>query len=282
MEVQPNAAADLRQQPDGRIILRFETAQAAWLAAVAIGASAAAAQAQQTGTSFVESFDRIDGSRWYVSDGWANGEHQNCTWSKSQVTTSQGVLSLGFSPRRTDDRDYVCGEIQTKKRFGYGTFEVRMKAARGGGMNTAFFTYIGPAQKQPWDEIDFEILGKDPSKVQLNQYVDGKGGNEKLVPVPGGADEGFNDYSLVWEKDRIAWYINGDLVHEETDSARVPSHPSKIYLSLWASDNLVSWLGRFENPDAPLKAEVDRVSFTAAGDPCQFPDSIVCATESVQ
>ena len=83
------------------------------------------------------------------------------------------------------------------------------------------------------------MLGKDASKVQVNQFVDGKNvGDEKLVDVPGGADQGFNDYAFVWEKDRIRWYVNGKLVHEATDPAKLPSHPSKIYLSLWGSDTL--------------------------------------------
>ena len=56
---------------------------------------------------------------------------------------------------------------------------MRMKAAAGSGLNTGFFTYIGPVHKQPHDEIDFEVLGKNPSKVQINQYVDGKSVGER-------------------------------------------------------------------------------------------------------
>jgi endo-1,3-1,4-beta-glycanase ExoK len=235
--------------------------------------------AQEPGTSFVEEFEHVDAQRWYVSDGWANGEHQNCTWSRDMVRLEDGVLLLGFEERQTDDRSYVCGEIQTHRRFGYGTYEVRMKAVAGSGMNTAFFTYIGPQHDQPWDEIDFEFLGKDPSTVQINQYVSGEGGNEEFVPVPGGADAGFNDYAFVWEEDRLRWFVNGELVHEVDDPARIPSHESKIYLSLWASDNMQSWLGSFEPPEGTLFAEVERVAFTSLGDECQFPDSVACSLD---
>ncbi|MCT7377838.1 glycoside hydrolase family 16 protein [Chelativorans salis] len=241
--------------------------------------TAGSLQAQEGGTSFVEDFESMDSARWYVADGWANGEHQNCTWSKDQVEVSGGTLRLDFTKRETGDRAYACGEIQTKKRFGYGTYEARIKAAAGSGMNTAFFTYIGPVHDQPWDEIDFEFLGKDPSKVQLNQYISGKGGNEKFVPVPGGANEDFNDYAFVWEEGRIRWFINGELVHEVSDPVLVPTHASKIYLSLWASDNMSSWLGSFEPPEGTLSAYFERVAFTAAGDDCQFPESVVCALD---
>lgn len=246
---------------------------------MAIGMAASLAQ-PATGKSFVDNFDSLDRDRWYVSDGWANGDHQNCTWSKEQANVEDGTLKLGFLKQETKDRDYVCSEVQTRKRFGYGTYEARIKAVAGPGLNTGFFTYIGPAHKQPHDEIDFEVLGKNPSKVQINQYVNGKNvGEEKLVDVPGGADKGFNDYAFVWEKDRIAWYVNGKLVGEATDPAKLPSHASKIYLSIWGSDTLKSWMGVFADPGQPIAAEVDRVAFTAAGDTCQFPESIVCKTQ---
>jgi endo-1,3-1,4-beta-glycanase ExoK len=236
-------------------------------------------QAQEGGESFLEEFESIDGDRWYISDGWTNGDHQNCVWSSDLVQTSGGVLSLGFVERDMDERDYACAEIQTHGRFSYGTYEVRMKAVAGSGMNTAFFTYIGPAHDEPWDEIDFEFLGKDPATVQLNQYVEGEGGNERLVPVPGGADQDFNDYAFVWEPDRLRWFVNGELVHEVDDAARIPSHPSKIFLSLWASDNMHSWLGPFAPPEEMLSAQVERVAFTAPGEECQFPESVACTLD---
>jgi len=236
-------------------------------------------RAGETGKSFVENFSSLDKSRWYVSDGWANGNHQNCTWSKDQVKVADGTLTLSYTRRETKDRQHVCGEIQTNQRFSYGTYEARIKAAAGSGFNTGFFTYIGPAQKQPWDEIDFEFLGKDPSKVQLNTYVNGKGEHEKLVDVPGDANTGFNDYAFVWEKDRLRFYVNGKLVHTVTDPAALPTHAQKIYLSLWASDNMKSWLGTFSSPAEPVSAEVTRIAFTALGDPCQFPESVACSPD---
>ncbi|VVT10096.1 family 16 glycosylhydrolase [Rhizobium sp. EC-SD404] len=238
----------------------------------------AEAQEVQRNESFVENFDdRLHPARWYISDGWNNGDHQNCTWSKDQVSVEDGLLKLAFESRTLGERDHVCAEAQTHARFHHGTYEVRMKAVEGSGLNTGFFTYIGPVHKQPHDEIDFEVLGKDPSRVQVNQYVDGENvGAEKLVPVDGGAASDFNDYAFVWEEGRIAWYVNGDLVHEETDPARLPSHPSKIYMSVWGSDTLTSWMGAFEDSDAPRVAEIDRVSFTALGEECQYPESLVC------
>ncbi|MCJ8517470.1 endo-1,3-1,4-beta-glycanase ExoK [Pseudorhizobium tarimense] len=244
------------------------------LALIASGSSAVA----QTGTgggSFVEEFDRLDTSRWYVSDGWSNGSHQNCTWSKRQVQIENGTLQLGFEAAEAGDRKFACGEIQTRARYGHGTYEVRMKAGEGSGRNSAFFTYIGPTDKKPHDEIDFEVLGKNLDQVQLNQYVSGKGGNEKLVSLEESADEVFNDFAFMWEEGRLRYFVNGELVHEVTDASKIPSNPQKIFLSFWGSDNLKNWMGPFSY-EGPRTMEVERVAFTAQGDVCQFPESLLC------
>jgi endo-1,3-1,4-beta-glycanase ExoK len=243
------------------------------------GVSPSHAQEAKATGSFLENFDKFDRSRWFISDGWKAGDHQNCTWSKGQVRVKDGVLRIGFARAESGDKALVCGEVQSKKRYSYGTYEVRMKAASGAGLDQGFFTYIGPNDKQPWDEIDFEVLGKDPSQVQLNYYVDGKGGHEQLVPVPGGAEAGFNDYAFVWEKDRIRWYVDGELVRTAEDPAGLPSHASKIFMSIWGSDKMKSWLGAFVEPTGPLTLEVDRVAFTALGDACQFPESVACSLD---
>ena len=250
------------------------------LLVVALGSlvtAPALAQDIQSSPSFVDDFASFDRARWYVSDGWSNGSHQNCTWSKGLVALSDGVLSLGFEKQKLKDRDYACGEIQTKQRFGYGTYEARIKTDTGSGLNAAFFSYIGPSDKQPWDEIDFEVLTKDTSKVQVNAYIAGKGNNEKLVDVAGGTDKAFNDYAFVWQKDSLRWYVNGQLVNTITDPAKLPTHAQKIFFSLWGSDKMTGWMGAFADPGRKLTLQIDRVAFTALGEPCQFPESLACS-----
>ncbi|WP_299614971.1 glycoside hydrolase family 16 protein [Pelagibius sp.] len=236
----------------------------------------APAEPARTGASFVEEFDRLNEKRWYISDGWANGTYQNCLWSADQVSVGEGTLRLSFAERPSGERRYACAEVQSRQRFGHGVYEARMKAVAGSGFNTAFFTYIGPVHKQPWHEIDFEILGKDTSRVQLNHFVDGKGRNETLATLPGDAEAAFHDYAFVWEKNRLRFFVNGQLVHTVTDPQKLPARPMKILFSLWASETMPQWLGGFSDPGKPVSAVVARVSYTAPGDPCQYPDSLVC------
>ena len=228
------------------------------------------------GRSFVDEFDRLDKRRWYVSDGWVNGDHQNCLWSADQVRVNRGRLRLSFASRPSRERRYACAEVQSKERYGYGVYEARLKAVAGSGFNTGFFTYIGPVHKEPWHEIDFEILGKNTSKVQLNRFIDGKGGHEKMVALSGGADLGYHDYAFVWERERLRYFVDGTLVQTVSAPEKLPSRPMKIFVTLWASDTLTSWMGAFREPARPLAASVERVSFTALGEPCLYPESLVC------
>lgn len=224
--------------------------------------------------AFRDTFDSLAEDRWFVSDGWVNGAHQNCLWSRSHVRVAGGQLLLDLSDKAAEGHVYGCGEVQSKARFGYGVFEARLKVPAGSGINANFFTHVGAPQKEPHNEIDFEFLGRSPDRVQLNFFAAGEGGHETMAAVPG-ASAGFHDYAIVWEPDRLRWFRDGRLLHEVRGG--VPDRPQKVYLSLWASDTMGDWLGPFAYPGRPLTLAVDWVAFTPAGAPCGFPESILCS-----
>jgi endo-1,3-1,4-beta-glycanase ExoK len=250
--------------------------QAAAIVGVMLHGTAATAGA----SSFVENFEFLDTSRWYVSDGWNNGDWHGCTWSRNNVLVSGGVLRLTLDTQASGDRQYSCGEIQTRSFYGHGTYEVRMRALAEKGTVSAFFTYTGPVHKNPCDEIDIEIIGKSPGSLQANYFVDCKGGNEKIISLGFDSSASMNNYAFVWASDALRWYIDGRLVHEVTSaSGPLPTTDGKIYMSLWngRGANMESWLGKFMPSSFAMHMEIDRVSYTAPGAPCQFPESIVCA-----
>jgi endo-1,3-1,4-beta-glycanase ExoK len=227
----------------------------------------------ESGGAFFEGFDQLSANRWLVSDGWTNGPHQNCTWSRSAVSLSDGSLNLAFKPTENSTLN-LCGELQSRAVFSYGTFEARLRTPQGSGLNAAFFTYIGPTSKKPHDEIDFEVLTKDTSHVSLNTFVDGKPQNGAVVPVVPNTSTDFHTYAFEWSPDQLQWFVDGRLVHSATTS--LPVNPQKIFLSFWGSDTLSDWMGPFVRPDQPLIMQVDWVAFTPLGSPCAFPDSILC------
>ncbi|KKB12927.1 hypothetical protein VE25_04575 [Devosia geojensis] len=248
------------------------------LACLALPLSAAA-QAQE---SFFDTFYTLNQQRWYVSDGWANGPHQNCLWSAGQVTTGQGKLRIGFAAIPAGDRSYSCGEIQTKQAFGHGTFEASVKTPAGSGLNAAFFTYIGPAQGSAHDEIDFEILTKDTRTVETTTFVNGRSGDglvgsgeKHALPHPSNWD--YIDYAVTWEPNEVRFYVDKQLIRTITDPAMIPNNPQRIFFSLWGSDTLVDWMGPFEPPVGPISMQVDWVAYTALGEGCAFEASVLCA-----
>jgi endo-1,3-1,4-beta-glycanase ExoK len=233
--------------------------------------------------AFKDDFDRLDTKRWYVSDGWSNGSHQNCTWSTDQVTAAGGLLKVGFAAIPKGERQNRCGEIQTRTAYGYGTYEARYRTPSGSGLNAAFFTFIGPQQNKPHDEIDFEILTKDTAHVETTTWVNGKSGDGQMgsgqshaLPRPSDAD--FTTYAFTWEPDRLTFYIDGELVRTMDNPVTIPSNPQRIFFSLWGSDTLSDWMGAFTPPSAPIAMEVDWVAFTPLGGECAFEQSIVCQT----
>ncbi len=149
-------------------------------------------------------------------------------------------------------------------------------------MVSAFFTYNGPenGDRRTNDEIDFEFLGKDTGKVQLNYFVGGVGGHDSFDPLGFDAATATADYALEWLPDRLRWYVNGRLLREvrAAPDRPLPSHPGKIMLSVWSGQgqDFASWLGPTVYPGRPVTALFERVAFTRMGDPCGFKESIVC------
>ncbi|WP_232204266.1 glycoside hydrolase family 16 protein [Roseobacter sp. CCS2] len=237
------------------------------------------AQDLPKGVSFFDDFETIDETLWGISDGWVNGDWQNCLWSGDNVAVQNGILLLDFAIQPNEKRDYTCGEIQSRHVYGYGTYEARFRTAAGTGLNAAFFTYIGPQHGKRHDEIDFEVLTRDTTAVSLNTYVDSAPKNGKRVPLPQPADDGFITYSFVWEPDGIRWYVDGVMMHETPPGAVLPENEQKIYASFWGSDSFPNWMGPFAEPETNLTMQVDWIAFTALGEACKFPASIVCLDE---
>ncbi|MEL6681963.1 MAG: family 16 glycosylhydrolase [Pseudomonadota bacterium] len=234
------------------------------------------AQEIPRGASFFDDFETLDTRLWGVSDGWVNGDWQNCMWSKENLIVSDGMLSLTFANSPNDKRAYTCGEIQSRHVYGYGTYEARFRTGTGSGLNAAFFTYIGPHHGKPHDEIDFEVLLRDTDAVSLNTYVSGAPKNGQRVSLPQPAEDRFVSYAFIWEETGIRWYVNGELMHQTPPGAELPVNDQKIYASLWGSDSFPNWMGRFAVPERDVTMLVDWIAFTALGEPCQFPQSQVC------
>lgn len=196
------------------------------------------------------------------SDGWTNGNMFNCTWRKENVTFSGGKMQLTINhdsvPLKTP---YSGGEYRSKGFYGYGRYEVSLKAIKNDGVVSSFFTYTGPSDKNPWDEIDIEILGKDTTKVQFNYFTDSEGNHEYIHDLGFDAAEDFHTYAFEWHKDKIIWFVDGIEVYSVKEN--IPVTKSKIMMNVWNGTGVDGWLNAFDDSKLPLTAEYEWIAFTA-------------------
>ena len=73
-------------------------------ALVALGQPVLARDPHPDAAGFFEDFTGggLDKDRWYVSDGWTNGDWQDCHWSGGAVQVRDGKLTLFHIPAPKD------------------------------------------------------------------------------------------------------------------------------------------------------------------------------------
>lgn len=215
---------------------------------------------------FTENFDAFSSS-FHKADGWTNGSMFNAGWRADHVNFAGGIMNITIDnipcPSGCSNMPYAAGEYRTNNFYRYGRYEVRMKPAKyTGAMTGALFTYTGPSDGKPWDEIDIEFLGKDTTKLQTNYFTNGVGGHETLVNLGFDASTAYHTYAFEWTAASIKWYVDGVLVVTENGSrGPLPTNAGRIMLNAWPGIGVDGWLGPFTYT-GPFQAQYDWVKFT--------------------
>ncbi len=206
----------------------------------------------------VADFRQGASSLFFASDGWTNGAPFDCGWYKKNTKLENGYLSLTIDKDPTGAYHYSGAEYRTSDPYSYGYFETSMQAIKNDGVVSSFFTYTGPSEDNPWDEIDIEILGKDTTKVQFNYYTNGVGNHEFMYDLGFDASEGFHTYGFDWQPDHITWYVDGKAVY--TANSNIPSTPGRIMMNTWPGYGVDEWLKPY-NGNTPLTARYQWVTY---------------------
>lgn len=193
-----------------------------------------------------------------ASNGWTNGNPFDCGWYSENAVIRDNVLNLTIDRDKTGKYNYSAAEYRTKDFYGYGYYETAMQAIKNDGVVSSFFTYTGPSDNNPWDEIDIEVLGKDTTKVQFNYYTNGVGNHEYMYDLGFDASQGFHTYGFDWQPDHITWYVDGKAVY--TAYENIPSTPGKIMMNVWPGIGVDDWLKPY-NGNTPLTAKYQWVTF---------------------
>jgi len=189
------------------------------------------------------------------------------------VPRPAGGVGLELVAADHGDKPYLSGSIATKDldhaRFTHGRFEIVLKPPRASGVITAFFLY----RFDPWQEIDVEFLGRDPTKLLANVFYNpgepgdlynyGYRGTPVLIDLGFDASEGFHAYAIEWEEDEIRWFVDGRLVHARSHGrpTPIPHLPMRLHVNTWpcCSEELA---GPVEAAALPVSAEVRSVSIS--------------------
>lgn len=174
---------------------------------------------------------------------------------------------------------FYGAELTGKEQFLYGRFEARMKmAATSGSVSSMFLNYDLSWKKgdEPWNEIDIEILGKDPTSWQSNiltreadPSISGLTSSEKIHEFGFDATNEFHLYAIVWTPDYVAWEIDsvevrrvsvGELVgsHADADQVKFLTEQQSLRFNLWASKT-ASWTGKWAPENLPIEQHIDYV-----------------------
>ncbi|WP_173383635.1 family 16 glycosylhydrolase [Fibrobacter succinogenes] len=174
---------------------------------------------------------------------------------------------------------FYGAELTGTELFKYGRFEARMRmAATSGTVSSMFLNYDLSWKKgdEPWNEIDIEVLGKDPTKWQsnvltreANPSINDLTSTEKIHDFNFDATKGFHLYAIVWTPEYVAWEIDSvevrrDVIgqthgsHADADQVKFLTEEQTLRFNLWASKT-PSWTGKFTGEGLPVEQHIDYV-----------------------
>ena len=162
------------------------------------------------------------------SSGWGNNELQYYT--NRNLYLKDGLLVIRADQETFGGRNYTSSRIKTqgKQNFQYGRIDIRARMPEGQGIWPALWMLGKNINEVSWPycgEVDIMEMvgggsGKDNRVVGtahwnaggLNTSYSPKSfGNPKLMPE--NLSNNFHVYSLIWDSNRIKWYIDDVQYH---------------------------------------------------------------------
>jgi GR25 family glycosyltransferase involved in LPS biosynthesis len=182
------------------------------------------------------------------------------SFAREGLVHDEDGAHLVISKTATGNRPYRSGAFASIRSFEYGRFEAEIMAAHGSGLITGFFLH----RDAPRQEIDIELTGEDPRGMLVNVYFNpgdhgaaigfGYRGSPSRIDLGFDATLDFHVYAIDWRSGRIAWLVDGRVVHERVgwDPTPLPHLPMRLHANLWAprSEDLAGRIGEDTLPAA--------------------------------
>ena len=204
------------------------------------------------------SANRLSHKVWVIASGRAPGYipgYHIGYYEPSHVKIQNGILSMLLT-QETGAVDNQIGKIShgaliyTRKKYGYGTYEWRMRMSSTAtdpyglgepisGSVSAGFIYVNNSET----EIDVEFSALDPSILYMvNWYnptpnsgpsLDDREYSTLYLPDVSGE---FHTYKFVWEPGQITFYVDG-VQQGDPHTDHVPSAPAYFMINHWGTDS---------------------------------------------
>lgn len=187
-------------------------------------------------------------SDWLMDAGWLTAD-----FSPHNVRFDERGMSLHITRRENGPTPYVSAEFQRSGFYGYGRYEVVMRAAKSPGIVSSFFTHTDALQGDPHSEIDLEFVGNNPRQVHTNYFSNGV---SDAMDIDLGFDASLapHVYAFEWLPTTIAWYVDGvelRRVEASTAAVPIPTASSRVIANIWAANkHAVEWVGEADTKGA--------------------------------
>jgi len=248
-----------------------------------LGAAARPAAAAEGGTwrppsapmqlTWAEEFNRdaLDTAVWtdeLGAGGWGNQELQTYTAEPGNVRTENGylVIQSSYTGGGVNANSYTSARVITKDKFSflYGRIAARIKLPRGQGPWPAFWLLGADNTTAGWPscgEIDIMEAGASPDSNVASGAIHFKGKDNnhaffsKLTrPVSGTLYDSYHIYEIDWNKDRVAWFLDGkEFMEQDITGPEMQAfhQPFFILLNLAVGGPYTWYTGR-KSPDASV------------------------------
>ncbi len=203
---------------------------------------------------FEEPFDTLRDKTWVRKSH--TFESNLARFNHHNTDINDGKLQLRVRKEEKGSKAFSAAEIRSRKKFSYGLFEVKMKAADVPGFVTALFGYRSTAGA--YAEIDIEITGNNTRRITLNHWINEHESHGVDLPLDFNAAQDFHVYAFEWTSSYIRWYADGKMIRET--NTNIPAARQHIVLNAWIS-SAESWAGKVDAEQLPASAVVDWVRY---------------------
>ncbi|GAO18853.1 uncharacterized protein UV8b_01786 [Ustilaginoidea virens] len=161
-----------------------------------------------------------------------NSTPDNALWETTAgIVTYDAQSGAAFTINKQGDSP----TLRTKFYFFFGRTEIWLKVAPGQGIVSSMMWL-----SDDLDEVDWEFLGSNKTFATTNYFGKGlqdykNGGSHPMT----GMQDDFHNYTTVWTKDSIGWYIDGAQVRvlqakDANNTQNYPQTPMRMSVGIWA------------------------------------------------